>query len=102
MYVACGSERSKTSISLALAKPAEESQCPPVADLRGRRTQEIKAFHQCGFGEAGGGVAVPAGGADGVDGDEHARAGDLAGGDGVAQADIDVIAGPHIDRKSTR
>ena len=50
--------------------------------------------------EAGGGVAVPAGGADGVDGDQHARAGNLAGGDGVAQADIDEIARSHIaDRR---
>src|ERR1035437_495742 len=47
-------------------------------------------------GEAGGGVAMPAGGAEGVDGDQHARAGNLAGVDGVAQADIDVIAGPHV------
>ena len=39
---------------------------------------------------------MPAGGAEGVDGNEHARAGNLAGGDGVAQADIDEIAGPHI------
>ena len=47
-------------------------------------------------GEAGGGVAMPAGGAEGVDGNQHARAGNLAGGDGVAQADIDEIAGPHV------
>ena len=46
--------------------------------------------------EAGGRVAVPAGGADGVDGDQHPRAGNLAGGDSVAQTDIDVIARSHI------
>ena len=39
---------------------------------------------------------MTAGGADGVDGDQHPRAGNLAGGNGVAQTDIDVIARSHI------
>ena len=39
---------------------------------------------------------MSAGGADGVDGHQHAWAGNLAGVDGFAQADIDEIAGAHI------
>ena len=39
---------------------------------------------------------MSAGGAEGVDGNQHTWTGNLAGGDSVAQADIDEIAGPHI------
>ena len=46
-------------------------------------------------GEAGA-VAVAAARAEGVDGDQHARAGDDAVGDGVAQPDVDVVARAHV------
>jgi hypothetical protein len=38
------------------------------------------------------GVAMSAGGTDRMNSHEHARSGDVAGGDGVAQADVDVVA----------
>ena len=39
---------------------------------------------------------MPAGGANRVDRHQHPRTGNLAGLDGVPQADVDVIARPHV------
>ncbi len=69
----------KRTASRKLAAPA----AMPVGDA-GLRAEAL-------VGEAGV-VAVAAARAEGVHRDQHARAGDDAGVDGVAQADVDVVA----------
>src|SRR5208337_1329118 len=41
-------------------------------------------------------IAMAAGGTEGVNGDQHARAGDVTVGNGVAKADVEVIGGTDI------